>query len=409
MFIINNKSLYFKKEVDDKFHLFSRIVKYWGESTATSDPKYFALNGFQALVYLSQYQLLKSINGLSVFVESAALYMWTGISFDVSNKMLEYAQSGNADQDPVSRATYRFSLKMHDFMTGKWEEDSDYQELYKLTMDLGQFWPLAIYLVYTAMVNVELGKIDAFQDGIQKLNELAESFDNSHAKAQMYRIIVPGYFRFRKMDLCQNFFEEAIDYTSKTGHSAMLLVIYSAISQFYTLQGELAKARKAFAEAEKLIDRNKIITIYYCPYLLAKTKLEFSELKEMPAGSLKYKSQLKSVLKSAEKLISKSKKMKGSLAESYLLKAEIYQFRQKHAQAFRYYQLAIATGVKYNGRLDLSRAYFETGKFLSDPKTKYKELNGKPAGYYLEKARSMFEEMDLKWDMEEYRKFVDKI
>ncbi len=55
MFIINNKSLYFKKEVDDKFHLFSRIVKYWGESTATSDPKYFALNGFQALVYFRSF------------------------------------------------------------------------------------------------------------------------------------------------------------------------------------------------------------------------------------------------------------------------------------------------------------------------------------------------------------------
>jgi hypothetical protein len=126
MVIINNQKLYFKREVDDDFQLLTRVIRHWGESIATFDPRTFALNGFHFLVYLSRYQLQESIHGLTVFAESSSMYMWTGISFDVSNKMLEYARMGSADQDPVSRATYRFCLKMHDFMTGKWEEDSDY-------------------------------------------------------------------------------------------------------------------------------------------------------------------------------------------------------------------------------------------------------------------------------------------
>jgi len=68
-------------------------------------------------------------------------------------------------------------------------------------------------------------------------------------------------------------------------------------------------------------------------------------------------------------------------------------------------KLATETAKMYNGLLELSRAYFESGKFLSDPNNKYKELNGHPASYYLEKAKTMFEEMDLQWDLEEYRKF----
>jgi tetratricopeptide (TPR) repeat protein len=259
------------------------------------------------------------------------------------------------------------------------------------------------------MVNVELGKIGAFQDGIQKLNETAESMDNSHAKAQMYRTSVPGYFRFRKLDVCQNLFEEAIDYTSRTGHSAMLLVIYSSKSQLLTLKGELTQARKAFTEAENLIDRHKIITIYHCPYLLAKAKLEFAELKEMSANNIQFKSQLKTLLRSADKLISKSKKMKGSLTESYLIKAGIFQHLKKYKKAFKNLQLATQTGDKYNGRLELSRAYFETGKFLSDPKTKQKQLNGLSGKDYLEKARLMFEDMDLQWDLEEYHKYISII
>jgi hypothetical protein len=40
------------------------------------------------------------------------------------------------------------------------------------------------------------------------------------------------------------------------------------------------------------------------------------------------------------------------------------------------------------------------------PNNKYKELNGHPASHYLEKAKILFEEMDLQWDLETYRNFV---
>ena len=42
-------------------------------------------------------------------------------------------------------------------------------------------------------------------------------------------------------------------------------------------------------------------------------------------------------------------------------------------------------------------AYFQIGKSLLEPASKYKELNGITADEYLEKARTMFEEMDGIW------------
>ena len=55
-------------------------------------------------------------------------------------------------------------------------------------------------------------------------------------------------------------------------------------------------------------------------------------------------------------------------------------------------------------RLELSRTYFEVGKRLLEPKSKFKELNGITAEEYLEKARSMFKEMDLQWGLDELEK-----
>jgi len=49
-------------------------------------------------------------------------------------------------------------------------------------------------------------------------------------------------------------------------------------------------------------------------------------------------------------------------------------------------------------------AYFYLSKFLSDPKTKHKQLNGLSGKDYLVKAKAMFKEMDLQWDLEEWRK-----
>ena len=65
---------------------------------------------------------------------------------------------------------------------------------------------------------------------------------------------------------------------------------------------------------------------------------------------------------------------------------------------------AIRAGEKYDGRLNLSRAYFEAGKLLANPDIRTKHLNGLTAEDYFQKAKTLFEEMDLQRDLEELRK-----
>jgi pentatricopeptide repeat protein len=65
---------------------------------------------------------------------------------------------------------------------------------------------------------------------------------------------------------------------------------------------------------------------------------------------------------------------------------------------------AIRTGKKFDGRLELSRAYLEAGKLLSDPQIPQKKLNGLTKEDCFKKAKTLFEEMDLQWDLGELRK-----
>ena len=184
--------------------------------------------------------------------------------------------------------------------------------------------------------------------------------------------------------------------TDKLTH---IFVLHLVKTQLNLYNGHIEVAKKTFIDAEPLLEISKGISIFHTHYLLVKIRLGLAMAKKQRNAGENTGKEIRELLKTSKKLISKSKKMVGNLTEAYILRANIFLFNQKFKKAFKNLQLAIATGEKYNGRLELSRACFETGKFLADPNNKYNELNGHPAGYYLDKAKAMFEEMDLQWDL----------
>ena len=87
------------------------------------------------------------------------------------------------------------------------------------------------------------------------------------------------------------------------------------------------------------------------------------------------------------------------------LMGEYHWIIGKQGKAFKWWDKAIQEGEKLGARSDLSRVYFEVGKQLLEPHSKYKQLNGIDAKDYLEKARTMFNKLNLQRDLDE----LDKI
>ena len=83
-----------------------------------------------------------------------------------------------------------------------------------------------------------------------------------------------------------------------------------------------------------------------------------------------------------------------------------YWLINKQKKALNWWGRAIKKGEALGARPDLARTFFEIGKSLLEPDSKYKELNGITADEYLEKARTLFEEMDLQWDLDELDKLM---
>ena len=96
-----------------------------------------------------------------------------------------------------------------------------------------------------------------------------------------------------------------------------------------------------------------------------------------------------------------SKKIANDRTEIFKLIGAFFWLIDKQKKALRWWDQSIKEGERLDARLELSRTYFEIGKRLLEPNSNYTSLNSISGETYLDKARTMFEEMDLQWDLEE--------
>lgn len=99
-----------------------------------------------------------------------------------------------------------------------------------------------------------------------------------------------------------------------------------------------------------------------------------------------------------------SQKAAPEKTEAYRLMGTYCWLAREQKRAVKWWARSLKEGERLGARLELSRTYFEIGRRFVEKESKYKEFNGIRAEEYLDMARSMFEKMSLKWDLERLEK-----
>jgi tetratricopeptide (TPR) repeat protein len=260
---------------------------------------------------------------------------------------------------------------------------------------------VSTFYAYDGFNAIESGNEKLVLHYLKRLRSLSEVFDNDFPEVQYHRVKTALSIKFRMMEEVMKVTDAAISFAKKTDHKMQLLLAYFIRSMAFSIQSELTEARTNLSEAEKLL-KNFKIRLCLTQYLIAKSYIEIVELKEKTAD----KSVGKIVLKTTKDLINNAQKVRKNLPESYRLRAIVFWLLKKPNKALRNFDKSIKAAISYGGNLELSRTYFEAGKFLRDPKNKKERLNSMNSTEYLLKAKSMFEDMNLRWDLEEYEKYM---
>ena len=101
-------------------------------------------------------------------------------------------------------------------------------------------------------------------------------------------------------------------------------------------------------------------------------------------------------------MLRNSRKVACDLTESLRLMGVYYWLTGKQKDALIWWGKSIRKGKQLGARLELSRTYFEIGKRMLEPQSKYSEFQGIKNRQYLENAKSLYVELDLKKDIEEF-------
>jgi len=262
-------------------------------------------------------------------------------------------------------------------------------------------------LVWLGYAKIELGEFAKSETIIKKLKNISDMYNFVHAKLDFYYLTAKLLMKKRESNKAAKYADEGIVLLSKIGLDMRKIEFLGLKTRILILQNDVNTAEKEIHEAKNLVlkvGKHAILTNYYSDYLMGIFSYNLARLKNAIASNVSKQniSKYKRAALEYGKLTTKHcrKKVAADRTEAFNLMGRYYWLINNQAKALKWWNNSIKEATRINAIPELSRTYFEIGKRLNEKKSQYQELNGIKAEEYLGKARILFEELDLRWDLE---------
>jgi hypothetical protein len=192
--------------------------------------------------------------------------------------------------------------------------------------------------------------------------------------------------------------------TDKVGFEPHRLRFFGHIASAEALIGETKLARLALRDGDLIfLKQRRIIPLFLTPFEVGRLLTHIQLLKDaLHSGSRSDILQhQRTAYKTARQAVRGSRKYAPYRTWILRLMGDYYWLIGKQRKALKWWDKSIKEGEGLGARPDLSRTYFEVGKRLLEPQSKYKQLNGIDANGYLEKSEALFRDMGLERDLDE--------
>ena len=352
----------------------------------------------------------KSPDATRIYLGTAATFSFSGISFTLAYKLLNMCKSKMNRENIQNLIAFAFMYDFTNACSGDWEKIAPFNEtLLNDALKKGDLFDAMNYLIFIILVKLDTGCFQDTQRLINKLSEIAIAYDYSVAAVNADLLTTFLLLKKGRLSEAQKKAELGINFSSRHSTEIHQQMFSSWTAQAQILLNDADGAKESLLKAKKTIDLHKFIgPVYIMPYLVTKFMIDIYLLKEaIISNDRKNLSKLKKKAHhSGKEALNKLKKYSLDWVKVLRLTGEYYWFVDKQKKALKWWDKAIKKGEELGARPDLARTYFEIGKRLLEPNSKTKELNGITAEEYLNKAKTMFEEMDLQWDLDELDKVM---
>jgi class 3 adenylate cyclase/tetratricopeptide (TPR) repeat protein len=374
---------------------------------SVTDPEEWFFQAFYFIRRFTKLDFTKIDTGPGFNSIGVVLFALTGLSFTLSRRVLTFTKNKVDMADVRSMLFYQSNVLIHNALSGEWKDEIEIdQDLIDKNIAIGEFFYVPVYMIWASFVDIERGEFKAAQSLIEQLSDIAETYENDWARVSKFLDSGTLLMEYRKLHEAMNEVQEGILFTERTGFRVWVIYMYAMKARTQIYLGDLHGSEDSLVQAEKIMSEQAVVPTHVAHLFLNRFVLEMYLLEEAikkadKDATKKYRSKAISAGARALKMANKYSLTK---TETLKLMGAYYWTIGKQRKAMKWWKEAIQEGQRMNYRLELSRSYFEVGKRLLEPKSKYKELDGIKAEEYLEKARVMFVEMDLQWDLDELEK-----
>ncbi len=344
-------------------------------------------------------------NGISIYLQGCALFSFAGVLLKVAKKILHYPSIRVTALEQKDKIGYSFSKLLHGVVSGDWDQDPGYDEqAVEAALKFGQIWNIATYFLWCGMLQSERGLFGEMEKSVNKLEEIGNLYEYDFAHARVSLVKMRHLVKQRRIKEAQQEMDEALQkHITAIGHSHILFILgLKAYTQ--VIEQNIKGAEKSLAEAKEFLAKEKRTTPYHMSYytigqfLFDIRLLEVSLYSRATEQAHTYK---KRASQSGKEALKNARKFAPGKTEVYRLWGEYCWLIDKQKKALSWWRKSIKTGEALGANVELARTFAKIGRRLTAKDSRFDEMDGISPETFLKKATTLFEQLDLKWDMAE--------
>jgi class 3 adenylate cyclase/primosomal protein N'' len=386
------------------------IHLYFYKATALSplDPRRYFIETIFLMKRLTNVDISRVQNGYGIFTNFSNLFSWTGISKRISKKILDFTKNKIDHHDERAYANYLHAKFLYDFCMGDFvPPDPQYDSLTDRMIKSGELARGVIMNLWPGYYFLETGQFARTIGMIERLNTVCREYNQDMAGTLEIMLKMRLLLKQRRLEELLRSFHEGITFIDKKASKSIHFAMHRFKARALLLSGEIEEAGDCLEYLETMRGEIQLTPFYLSDYLIGRFKFALHRLENAAkTGDASYDKCAQEARSWGKESLKVCKKFNRDRVEAKRYMGTFHWLTGKKQDALKWWRLSVETGEAFTMKPELSRTYFEIGKRLSEPNSPYKELNGISAAEYLNKAKTMFEEMDLQWDLEQLENVV---
>jgi len=373
------------------------------------NPKRLFIEHLSAIKRCNKFDIRNIENGVSLYTGASAVFSYGGISFNLSKRILEHAKNILNKENFRDQLSYDLWELIHNFYSGDWHAVKEYdEELLSLNLRIGQIFLVSAYITVHGLMKIELGAFSEAGKCLSKLSEICEVFENENARGFQYALKIRLLMKSRKLYDAQTEADAGVSFQGKISMEPRRIYFLGFKAKIQIFLRDFNEAEESLLQAEEIVlKQGRVIPHFISSYLVGQFLFDLRLLEQAihsnhKSNILKYR---KMAYQWGKKTLKNSNKYAPDRTEVLRLVGLYYWLTGNQNKAVKWWKTGIDKGEHLGARVELARTYMEIGTRFLEEKSKFKELNGINAKEYLGRARRMFKEMNLQWDLDE----LDKI